>query len=89
MQKKAQLCEMDKLMTVNEAWDKFYRELNNKLKPDGHQSGRIPHEIQQAHYARLGKASSPLGIKRMQRLFDKYAPGEYVVIAAVSVKEAP
>lgn len=76
-----------KLLTFEAAWMEFYAELERNLKPDGHQSGRIPNEIKQAHYAMLGKSTDNLGFRRAQRLFDKYAPGKYSIITAVEIKE--
>jgi len=59
-----------------EAWDEFYR----NFKCDG----KTPGELIVAQATRNGKQVQPksgkpkeLGAKRIARLLDKYAPGEY------------
>lgn len=57
-----------------EAWDDFYRNFQRE--------GNTPNEIVVAEYTRRGKLvvrgkTKTLGVKRIRRLLEKYAPGKY------------
>ena len=66
-----------KHLTPTEAWDDFYSNFTN-----GRAEG-VPMEIRVAQATRLGHTRQPsgtvkvLGARRIQRLLDAYAPGQY------------
>ena len=66
----------EKHLTPLEAWDKFYTEYK---KPEGNP---FPNELIVAQATREGRQTNKgvpktLGVKRIRRLLDKYAPGKY------------
>jgi len=65
-------------LTPAEAFDHFlnwYSERNS----------RLPNDVQQAKYARMGKTKHPLGSKRIRALLEKYAPERYRFTEVVEV----
>jgi hypothetical protein len=63
-----------KQLTPIEAWDEFYKNYTCK--------GNKPNEIVLAEYTRRERlivkgVTKALGVKRIRRLLDKYAPGQY------------
>lgn len=61
-------------LTMLEAWDDFYQNFKRE--------GNTPNEIVVAEYTRRGKLvvngkTKTLGVKRICRLLEKYAPGKY------------
>ena len=69
-------------LTPQEAWEDFWNYIN---KPDrwAELKKEQRDELHQANRAASGAHRAALGVKRMARIFDTYAPGRYEVMVSV------
>ena len=66
---------MKQELTPQNAWKDFIGWVETYYKANI--NNRIPREIHVAKYAADGRLQYGLGVKRMQKLFEKYRPGYY------------
>lgn len=68
-------------MSPLEAWADFYGWM--KSRQQAGDIGHIPKDVQEAHYANMGRRKHPLGERRIRALLTKYAPERYEFRTAV------